>query len=377
PWLTAGPLILGGHPGGFINLPAGLIALLMTWLLMIGTTESARVNAILVAIKIAALTLFCVLTLPVVKGAEFHPFIPNGWGTIGVVGAASSIFFAYVGFDAVSTAAEETRNPQRNVPIGLIGSLLICTIFYLLVSAGAIGAVSDPAFAQPVRGFTGAILAPGTPELAQRCAAIAAAGATQPLACSHEALAYVLRTVGYQRIGDLIGIAAFIALPSVVLMMMYGQTRIFFTMARDGLLPGKLASVHPRWRTPHIVTAFTGVVVVLMAAFLPVGTLADYSNSGTLFAFFMVAVSVLVLRRKDPERKRPFRTPAIWLVAPLAIIGCVILYAKLPLIAILVLPVWGAIGLLIYFGYSRRRSYVGRGIIDVEDDEPPIYGVEA
>ena len=362
-WLTVSP-----SQGGLINLPAVVISILITGLLMIGTTESARVNAVLVAIKIAALTLFCVLTLPVVKGAEFHPFFPNGWGTIGVVGAASSIFFAYVGFDAVSTAAEETRNPQRNVPIGLIGSLLICTIFYLLVSAGAIGAVGDPAFAQPVRGVGGAVLAPGTPELAQQCAAILARGMTQPLACSHEPLAYVLRTVGDTRVGDLIGLAAFIALPSVVLMMMYGQTRIFFTMARDGLLPDKLASVHPRWHTPHIVTAFTGVVVVLMAAFLPVGTLADYSNSGTLFAFFMVAVSVLVLRKKDPGRRRPFRTPAIWIVAPLAIIGCVVLYAKLPLIAILVLPGWGIIGLIIYFAYSRTRSHVGRGIIDVDDD---------
>jgi len=362
-WLSLSP-----SQGGFINLPAVVISILITGLLMIGTTESARVNAVLVGIKIAALTLFCALTLPIVKGAQFHPFIPNGWGTIGVVGAASSIFFAYVGFDAVSTAAEETRNPQRNVPIGLIGSLVICTIFYILVSGGAIGAVTDPAFAQPVRGIGGAVLAPGTPELADRCAAIAATGAIQPLACSHEALAYVLRTIGYARIGDLMGIAAFVALPSVVLMMMYGQTRIFFTMARDGLLPGRLASIHPRWRTPHVVTAFTGVVVVLMAAFLPVGTLADYSNSGTLFAFFMVAISVLVLRIKDPARVRPFRTPAIWLVAPLALIGCVILYAKLPLIAILVLPVWGAVGLLIYFGYSRSRSHVGRGIIDVDDD---------
>ena len=140
----------------------------------------------------------------------------------------------------------------------------------------------------------------------RRCAAL-----TQPLVCSREALAHVLRSVGYQRLGDLMGIAAFIALPSVVLMMMFGQTRIFFVMARDGLLPDKLASVHPRFRTPHVVTAVTGVGVMLAAAFLPVGKLADYSNSGTLFAFVMVAISVLVLRRTDPSRRRPFRTPAV------------------------------------------------------------------
>ena len=365
-------LSVGPSQGGIINLPGMIIAALVTGLLIIGTTESARVNAILVAIKIAALTLFIALTIPMMKGANFHPFIPNGWGTVGVVGAASSIFFAYVGFDAVSTAAEETVNPQRNVPLGLIGSLLICTVFYLLVAAGAIGTIG----AQPVRGLMGEILAPGTPELAQRCAQIVASGVTQPLSCSHEALAHVLRTVGYVSVGNLLGLAAFLALPSVVLMMMYGQTRVFFVMARDGLLPQKLASVHPRWKTPHVVTAFTGIVVMCMAAFLPVGKLADYSNSGTLFAFAMVAISVLALRRKDPERKRPFRTPAVYIVAPLAIIGCAILYAKLPLIAILVLPGWGIIGLLVYFGYGRRHSFVGRGIVDVEKDDPQIHGVK-
>jgi APA family basic amino acid/polyamine antiporter len=187
-------------------------------------------------------------------------------------------------------------------------------------------------------------------------------------------LAHVLRTIGYQRIGDLIGIAAFIALPSVVLMMMFGQTRIFFVMARDGLLPDKLASVHPRFHTPHVVTAVTGIGVMLAAAFLPVGKLADYSNSGTLFAFAMVAVSVLVLRRTDPNRVRPFRTPAIAIVAPVAILGCIALYVMLPPIAIAVLPVWGAVGLLLYFGYSRRRSHVGRGIVEVPELAPEAPG---
>ncbi|HWW65561.1 MAG TPA: amino acid permease [Sphingomonadaceae bacterium] len=362
---------VGPSQGGLVNVPALVIALLVTWLLMIGTTESARVNAVLVTLKVAALTVFIALTLPLLKESQFHPFTPNGWGTFGVVGAASSIFFAYVGFDAVSTAAEETRNPQRNVPIGLIGSLSFCTLFYLLVSAGAIGTIG----AQPVTDLAGVPLAPGTPELARRCADIVAGGALQPLACSKEALAHVLRSIGYVHLGNLLGLVAFLALPSVVLMMMFGQTRVFFVMARDGLLPAKLASVHPKWRTPHVVTVFTGTVVAFMAAFLPVGTLADYSNSGTLFAFAMVALSVLVLRRVDPDRHRPFRTPAVWLVAPVAIIGCIILYLKLPLIAILVLPAWGAIGLLVYFGYSRRRSHVGRGIVELPEDDadtPPL-----
>ncbi|WP_428969730.1 amino acid permease [Sphingomonas sp. Xoc002] len=353
----------GPSSGGYINLPAVIISLLVTWLLVIGTTESARFNAILVAIKVAALTLFIALSVPVINGAHFEPFMPTG--LTGVAGAAASIFFAYVGFDAVSTAAEETKNPQRNVPIGLIASLLFCTVFYLLVSAGAIG---SPLGAQPVRDAAGVVLSPGTSELAAQCKAIVASGATEPLSCSREALAHVLRTIGWEKIGNLIGLAATLALPSVVLMMMFGQTRVFFTMARDGLLPEKLASVHPRYRTPHVVTIVTGIAATLASAFLPVGKLADYSNSGTLFAFFMVALSVMVLRKTDPTRKRPFRTPAVFVVAPAAMIGCAYLYFSLPLVAILVLPGWGAVGLAIYFLYSRKRSHVGRGIVDVVDD---------
>ena len=351
-------LMTAAQTGGWVNLPAIIISLAVMGLLVIGTTESAFVNAILVCIKIAALTLFVILTLPSMKTGYFHPFMPTG--SIGVFGAAASIFFAYVGFDAVSTAAEETKNPQRNVPIGLIGSLGICTLFYLLVASGAIGAIG----AQPVTGTNGALLAPGTAEIAGRCAAITASGAIEPLVCSKEALVHVLQVMGHPIFGWLVGLAAVLALPSVVLMMMYGQTRIFFTMARDGLLPAKLASVHPKFRTPHIVTYVTGIAATIAAAVLPVGKLADYSNSGTLFAFLMVAVSVMVLRKTDPSRHRPFRTPLVWVVAPLAIIGCVALYFSLPLTAILVLPVWGAVGLLVYFFYSRSRSYVGRGILD-------------
>ena len=362
--------------GGYVNVPAVIITGVVTWLLVIGTTESARVNAILVAIKIVALTAFIALTIPVMNADNFDPFMPTGVGNpfgssgLGVLGAAASIFFAYVGFDAVSTAAEETKNPQRNVPIGLIGSLGICTLFYLLVASGAIGAIG----AQPVTSAAGVVLSPGSPELAGRCAALVASGAIEPLVCSKEALVHVLEAIDWPMIGRLVGLAAVMALPSVVLMMMFGQTRVFFTMARDGLLPEKLASVHPRFKTPHVVTICTGVAAAFAAAILPVGKLADYSNAGTLFAFMMVAISVMVLRRKDPTRNRPFRTPAVWLVAPAAIIGCLVLYFSLPLTAKLVLPVWGGIGLVIYFAYSRSRSHVGLGRVEVhevDDDMPP------
>lgn len=372
--LAAGPtwsLTGVDFSSGIINVPAVVVALAVTFLLMLGTKESATFNAILVAIKVAALTMFIILALPVLDTGHFAPFAPNGWfgpvGTsgLGIVGAASSIFFAYVGFDAVSTAAEETKNPQRNVPIGLIGSLALCTVFYLLVAAAAIGAIG----AQP----TALGVQPGSAEFAAQCSALVAKG-SEPLVCSQEALAHVLRSINYTRAGDLIGLAANLALPSVILMMLYGQTRIFFVMARDGLLPEKLATIHPKWKTPHVVTLITGVFVAIAAALLPVGQLADISNSGTLFAFFMVSLAVLILRMRDPQRHRPFRTPLVWVVSPIAILGCITLYFNLPMEAMLVLPIWGAIGLAFYFAYGYRKSHVGRGLIDVpesDDDVPP------
>ncbi|MGF7150805.1 APA family basic amino acid/polyamine antiporter [Sphingomonas zeicaulis] len=366
---------------GVINVPAIFVALAVTALLVIGTTESARVNAVLVAVKVTALTIFIALTLPVMDGGNFSPFAPNGWfgpdGTsgMGIVGAAASIFFAYVGFDAVSTAAEETKNPQRNVPIGLIGSLALCTIFYILVAAGAIGAMG----AQPVLGLDGSAVQPGSAGFVAACGLAENAG---KLVCSNEALAHVLRAIDWNQMGNWLGFAANIALPSVILMMMFGQTRIFFVMARDGLLPEKLATIHPKWKTPHIVTMVTGLFVAIAAALLPVGQLADISNSGTLFAFFMVAIAVMVLRVKDPSRHRPFRTPLVWVVGPLSVVGCVALFFNLPVDAMLVLPIWGGIGLVIYFLYGYRKSHVGRGLIEVHESDsdlppkpvPPVPG---
>jgi len=342
------------------------IALVITTLLVIGTRESATVNAVLVVIKLVALGAFIWLALPVMKGGNFHPFLPNGWGTLGVVGAASSIFFGYVGFDAVSTAAEETKNPQRNLPIGLIASLSICTVIYLLVAAGVIGSYG----AQPVYGPHGEPLEPGSMALQDQCSALA----TQPLACSHEALAHVLRSIHHPLVGNLLGLAAGIALPTVILMMIYGQTRIFFVMARDGLLPEVLSSVHPRFRTPHVVTWITGVAVAFGAAFLPVGQLADFSNSGTLFGFAVVSLAALVMRYTQPNRHRPFRAPMLWLFSPLAILGCLILFVFLPWQAKLLFPIWTAIGLVFYFSYGYRHSHVGRGITEVPEldkDAPP------
>jgi len=298
------------------------------------------------------------------NGAKFEPFAPLGFS--GISAAAASIFFAYVGFDAVSTAAEDTKNPQRNVPLGLIRSLAICTVFYLLISMGAIGAIG----AQPVLDASGQNLVPGSLALAEHCQSLMAVG-QQPLVCSREALALVLREIGWEKIGNLLGLTAFLALPSVILMMLFGQTRIFFVMSRDGLLPEVLSRIHPRFKTPHIVTYVTGLGVTLAAGFLPVCKLADISNSGTLFAFAVVSIAVLVLRETQPDRHRPFKTPLIWVFAPLSVAGCAILFAFLPWQAQLLFPVWSLIGLAFYFAYGYRHSHVARGHTDVPETEIP------
>jgi basic amino acid/polyamine antiporter, APA family len=346
---THGPF--DDQPGVF-NIPAFVIALLMAGLLYVGTTESARFNSLLVLVKLAALTLFIVLALPVIQGANFEPFNPYGFFkteipnpekagemmAVGISAAAASIFFAYVGFDAVSTAAEETKNPNRNIPIGLLGSLAICTFIYLLVAAGAIGSIG----AQP----------------------------GGELSKSDDALALVMRELEYPTASKLLQIAAGVALPSVILMMMYGQTRIAFVMARDGLLPERLSEVHPKYKTPHVVTLVTGVFVAFFAALFPVGKLADISNSGTLYAFMTVAIGVMLLRKRAPNQNRPFRMPLVWVIAPLALVGCVFLFTQLSLYTLQLFFAWAVIGIVVYFLYSRSRSHVGKGIIDVHEDDP-------
>ena len=362
----------GPMDGGAFNLLAFLIALLVTVLLVVGTSKSAKVNAVLVLIKVAALTAFVAIAVPAAQDVNFEPFFPTGWGSplggVGVLGAAASIFFAYVGFDAVSTAAEETKNPNRNIPLGLIGSLAVCTVFYMLVGYGAVGAMG----AQPMMDANGLAIHPGTPELAAACAG------SDALVCSKEPLAHVLKMLGFASWGNAIGLAAALALPSVILMMIYGQTRIFFTMSRDGLLPEFLSRVHPKFHTPHTVTIITGVFVSLFAAMFPVGILADISNSGTLFAFVAVAAAVMILRVKDPGRHRPFRTPFVWVICPLAIAGCLLLFLNLSMYTIGMFFGWAIIGLVIYALYGYSHSDLGRGLKAERnapkiDPEPPFH----
>jgi APA family basic amino acid/polyamine antiporter len=357
PALANGPL-----EGGIVNLPAIFIALLITALLVAGTSKSAKVNAVLVIIKLIALGVFVVIAAPVVQSHNYTPFAPMGGS--GVVSAAASIFFAYVGFDTVSTASEETRNPQRNVPIALIAGLTTCTLVYVIVAASAIGSYG----AQPLFGLHGEVLPPGTSALSTRCAELIG---PLPMVCSNEALAHVLRQLHHPMVGNLLGIAAGITLPSVILASMYAQIRVFFAMARDGLLPPGLSAVHPRFHTPHRMTIVTGLFVALAAAFLPVGQLADFCNSGTLYAFVVVAAAVMLLRIRQPERKRPFMTPFLWVTAPIAIAGCFLLFFFLPIQAKLLLPIWTAVGLTFYFLYGYRHSHIALGLPIAEDEHAP------
>ena len=326
-YLTHGPVV-GGAFG--INLLAIVIIAVVAGLLMLGTRESARINTALVVLKIVTLTLFVAFSLPYFDAANLHPFAPLGYGSsagaggvkYGMMGAAAIIFFAFYGFDAISTAAEEAKNPDRDLAIGIVGSMVACTIIYLVVAAAAVGALHYSKFSN-----------------------------------SPEPLALILRGIGQDTVAAIVAAAAVIALPTVILGFLYGQSRIFLVMARDGFLPASLARVSVRG-TPARITAVTAVLVSILAALTPLDVIASLANAGTLCAFIAVAVCVLVLRRREPDGRRPFRTPAAWLVAPAAILGCLYLFTSLQSITQISFFVWNAIGLLIYFLYARGKSLV-------------------
>lgn len=326
-WALPKALIAGPHAGGIVNLPAIGIIAAVSGLLLVGTRESATLNAILVVLKIGALAMFVAITLPAFNQANFQPFMPHGFfsqvdaeGTKrGVLAAASIIFFAFYGFDAVSTAAEEARNPEKDMTIGIVGSMLACVVIYMAVAASAIGAV-------PVADF----------------------------ASSAEPLALVLRVLGSELAAKIFGAVAVLALPTVILAFLYGQTRIFFVMARDRLLPPALGRVNPKSGVPTAVTIGTAIIVSAIAAFLPLAEIAALANAGTLCAFVAVGVSLLVLRRSEPDRPRPFRTPLAWLVGAVAIVGCIALFVTLPGATQIRFFIWNAIGLLVYFLFRGR-----------------------
>lgn len=301
-----------------LNLPAFAIVALVTWLLLLGARESARANAVMVAVKLAVLGLFVVLGVTHIDPANYVPFAPNGWR--GIHQGAAIVFFAYIGFDAISTAAEETRNPQRNVPIGILGGLAVCTLIYVVVGFVATGLV-------PYTELRGA-----------------------------DPLARALDVAGLATAGWLVSAGAVVSLTAVLLVFQYGQPRIFYAMARDGLLPEWAAKLSPKRRVPHVTTLLTGVVVALGALVADENEIYDLTNIGTLAAFAIVCVGVLALRYVDPERPRPFRVPWVWPVSLLGAAACIYTMAGLPPTAWERFGLWLALGGVIYAGYGYRRS---------------------
>ena len=322
-------LLAGPHGGGIVNLPAVLVALTIAGMLVAGTRESATLNILLVIIKMTALAAFVMLALPAFDAGNLHPFMPHGFAsavgpdgvTRGVMAAAAVVFFAFYGFDAVATSAEEARNPGRDLTIGIIGSMAACTLIYILVAIAAVGAVSHSAVGK-----------------------------------SAEPLAFVMRTLEHPLAARLIGLAALVALPSVILVMMYGQSRIFFVMARDGLLPRQLSKVSERTGAPALVTAITGVFVAAVAGFFRLDEIAELANAGTLLAFVAVAACMMILRRRAPHLPRVFRCPRPMLVGSAAILGCIYLIISLPNKTLGRFVIWNLVGIGIYLLYGRLRS---------------------
>lgn len=333
-WTTA-PEVLGIHV--IFNLPAVLITLLITWVLVVGIRESAWANSAMVVLKMAILLFFIVIGATWVRPENWTPFMPNGWN--GVFAGAALIFFAYIGFDAVSTAAEEAKNPQRDMPRAMMWSLGITSVLYIVVTLVMTG------------------LIPWTQH-----------GTADPLA-----QAFTER--GHDWAAGIISFGAVVAMASVLLVFQLGQPRIFFSMARDGLLPPWAAKIHPRYRTPHVTTILTGLFVAFFAAFANINEVIELTNIGTLFAFVIVAIGVMVLRIREPDRHRPFRTPAVWFVAPAAVISCGFLMLQLPWITWERFLIWLGVGVLIYIVYGYRRSRLRTGapseLDEIELKGPP------
>jgi APA family basic amino acid/polyamine antiporter len=311
--------------GGVFNLPAVIIVLLITFLLVRGVRESARTNLIMVGVKLVVLTFFIVVSLTAFKSGNFSPFVPNGTGS--VTSAAAIIFFAYIGFDAVSTGSEEARRPERDLPLAIIGSLLICTVFYVLTSVGAIGVA--------------------TPKQLQ--------GSDAPLATALQDGA------GISWAAWILALGAVVAITSVILVILYGQTRIFFAMCRDGLLPERLAEVNARYGTPAKLTIGLGMLIAVLAALVPLRQIVELVNIGTLFAFILVNIGVIVLRRTRPEMPRPYRVPLSPLLPLLGVGFAIYLMKDLPVATWVRFVVWLAVGMIIYAGYGYRHSRLRRG----------------
>jgi APA family basic amino acid/polyamine antiporter len=327
-------LMQGPHAGGVVNLPAVLIIGLIAAMLIFGMRKSATFNAVLVGVKLLALAAFVAIAAPYFETANLQPFNPFGFGKStgadgverGIMAAAAIIFSAFYGFDAIATAAEETRNPKRDLAIGIVGSMLVCAAIYTIIAGAALGATHFSKFAD-----------------------------------SPEPLALILRELDQPGAARFLALSAVVALPTVILAFFYGQSRIFFVMARDGLLPRGLAQVSGRG-VPVRTTLFTVVVVGSIAAFFPLNEIVALANAGTLVAFSAVAVCMLIMRRRDPDGPRGYRAPAAWLIGPVAIAGCAYLFVSLPSSTQFWFLMWNMAGLAIYWLYAGRGRRTAEGL---------------
>ena len=315
-------LVVAPAEGGIFNLPAVLITLFLSFLLVRGTKESVKLNRILVFVKLVAIFLFLVLAAPHVDATNWEPFLPFGYS--GVVSGAAIVFFAYIGFDAVATTAEECRNAARDLPVGIIGSLFICTLLYAVVAAVLTGVVP------------------------------------YSMLDTAEPVAFALRHIGYNVGSAIVAVGAICGITTVLLVLLYGQARIFFAMSRDGMVPANVCKIHRRFHTPYRVTILGAIFVSAIAGVFPIGMIAEMANIGTLSAFLIASIGVMVLRKTEPDLKRNFKCPAVWLIAPLAVLSCGYLMANLPLATWYRFGFWILFGLCVYFGYSRAHSVIGR-----------------
>ncbi len=319
-WMAAAP---GTAEGALLNLPAMIIVILITMLLVVGVRESARFNAVIVAIKLVAILFFIVVGVTYVKPENWSPFMP--YGVQGIAAAAAVVFFAYIGFDAVSTTAEEAKNPARDLPVGIIASLVICTVLYLAVAGILTGIIpvvqykADPQFLNAPVG-------------------------------------YALAVINKDWAAGLVSAGAVAGITSVLLVMLMSQPRIFFSMSRDGLLPPGVSKVHPRFRTPYITTIITGVIVAIVAGFTPIQVLSEMTSIGTLFAFVIVCAAVLILRSKRPDAHRPFKVPFGPVFPILGVVSCVYLMVNLTVMTWVRFLVWLDLGMVIYWFYGRTHS---------------------
>jgi APA family basic amino acid/polyamine antiporter len=320
-WMSAAPA--AGVEGAVVNLPAIIIVLIISALLVVGVRESARFNAVMVAVKMTAILFFIIVGVGYVKPENWQPFMPYGFA--GVSAAAAVVFFAYIGFDAVSTTAEEAKNPSRDLPIGIIASLIICTVLYLAVAAilsGIIPVVQFKADAQFLNAPVG----------------------------------YALHVIQMDWASALVSAGAVAGITSVLLVMLLSQPRIFFAMSRDQLLPPGVSKVHPKFRTPYITTIITGVVVAIVAGFTPIDILGEMTSIGTLFAFVVVCIAVIILRRRRPDARRPFKVPGGYVIPVLGVVFSAYLMVNLTVMTWVRFLVWLDVGMILYWFYGRTHS---------------------